>query len=530
MCLYTSNARFGCFLLAGVMALSGCATSGAPDLISESRNSIFSVSVSVGDFAPDGVSSTDANPEKSATTGTIVGAAPGAVGMAAIAPACANPYTAGVCAVFLPIFGVMTVAGGGAGATYGESAGSMKAQAQRALKKTISEDVAQRSLITKVIEYGTSTASRSFNQAAKGTDDKLPVDAHLEVGLLKADSIEMQGGYWRIVSTHYAVSLEARAKLKRRSDGVVMADRTYRYVSVPRTPQEWSSNEGRQLIDEIDNGYRQLAEWAVDDFFLSYPEPKMPLGAAKAEENWVFGHVASSEPIEFSPPVMPFPVEPVVNFCKPIVISGIPFPPILLFDLLAVAGQAATKKPCDTSTPYITVASLTPVKVDSLRPNLRWSFDIDSLRRGLYETRSDSFRQQSLSGPVHSSVGTVSKIRYEVRVFLAEEIPSFLAGKKKELRAIKPVYEKSGLVDSFHVLEKSLAPCSHYLWTARALFEQEGVTHSTEWAGNYWSVFEGNFDPAKLRKSSPNERLMLMKGKPFDYAFPFSTPCEGKDN
>lgn len=519
--------HYGSLFIACVMTLSGCATPTGPDIFAESRNSISSINASVGDFAPGGVSSIGADPGKEATKGAIVGAAPGAVGMAAIAPMCSNPYTAGVCAVFLPIFGMMTVAGGGAGATHGESSGSMKAQAQRALTQAISEDAAQRSLLLRVVEYGTSTTNLTFD-TPNGRSDKPSSDAYLDVAIIKADGIDMQGGFWGIVSTHYAVSLEARARLKRRSDGVIMADQTYRYVSIPRTPHEWSSDKGRRLISEIDNGYRQLAEWIIDDYFLSIQEAKAPKESTGTKGSAVFGEAASSKPVESPHPVMPIPMEPAVNFCKPIVISGIPFPPIQLIDLMAAVGQAAIKKPCDKSTPYITIASLTPTAVNSLRPTLRWNFDIDALRNRIDSIQTETSKPLSFSTKPQRPANSLSNVRYEVRVFLAEEVPSFHAGKKKELRAILPIYEKSGLVDSVHVLEKDIAPCSQYFWTTRAIFELNGATHSTEWAGNYWSVFEGNFEPTKLRKALSNERLMLMRGKPLDYAFPFSTPCDGK--
>ena len=520
--------HFGSLFIACVMTLSGCATPTGPNIFAESRNSISSINVSVGDFAPGGISSIGADPGKEATRGAIVGAAPGAVGMTAIAPMCSNLYTAGVCAVFLPIFGMMTVAGGGAGATHGESSGSMKAQAQRALAQAISEDAAQRSLLLRVVEYGTSTTNLTFDHTPNGRSDKPFSDAYLDVAIIKADGIDMQGGFWGIVSTHYAVSLEARARLKRRSDGVIMADQAYRYVSIPRTPHEWSSDKGRRLISEIDNGYRQLAEWIIDDYFLSIQEAKAPKESTGSKESAVFGEVASSKPVESPHPVMPIPVEPAVNFCKPIVISGIPFPPIQLIDLMAAVGQAAIKKPCDKSTPYITIASLTPTAVNSLRPTLRWNFDKDALRNRVEGMQTESSKPLSFSTKPQRPANSLSNVRYEVRVFLAEEVPSFHAGKKKELRAILPIYEKSGLVDSVHVLEKDIAPCSQYFWTTRAIFELNGATHSTEWAGNYWSVFEGNFEPTKLRKALSNERLMLMRGKPLDLAFPFSTPCNGK--
>jgi hypothetical protein len=77
-------------------------------------------------------------------------------------------------------------------------------------------------------------------------------------------------------------------------------------------------------------------------------------------------------------------------------------------------------------------------------------------------------------------------------------------------------------------MEADLAPCSHYLWTVRAFFDLDGIVRATEWAGNYWDPFDGKFAPEKLRTALSDEHVMLHRGKPADYAFPISTPCQGR--
>jgi hypothetical protein len=302
-----------------------------------------------------------------------------------------------------------------------------------------------------------------------------------------------------------------------------MEDRTYRYISVPRTPEEWSGEQGRRLVSVIETGHRVLAEWVVDDFFLVVQKPESARISARAGESTLFGENADARPAESPPPTLPYPVpvEPAVNFCRPILISGVPL--LLPLDLIAAIGQAAARKPCDALAYGITVAALTPAKVDSLRPTLRWRFDADSIRRSPDQGHSAATRPGA-----QVPAGTISKLRYEIRILQAEEVVSVYAGKSKLLRSISPVYEKSGLTETAHTLEQDLAPCTPYFWTVRALFEMDGVTHATEWGGNYWNVLQGNFDPAKLRIAASDERQMLMRGKPSDYAFPFSTLCEGK--
>jgi len=440
--------RYGSMFIACVLNLSGCATTPmGPDIFSESRDTISSISVSVGEFGPDGVSSGGADPGKKAAQGALVGAAPGAIGMAAVAPLCASPYTVGVCAILLPVFGTMAVAGGGAGATQGESSGSMKAQAHHALAQALSEEAAQRSLIAKVIEYGTTTTKRVFNQAPLGRPDTHGADAHLGVALLNVEGIESQGGFFGIVSTDYAVSMEARARLKRSSDGVVLADRTYRYLSAPRPPEEWSGDEGRLLITEIDNGYRQLAEWIIDDFFLLQPNDDKP--------------------------IFPKPLEPPVSSCF-------------------------ASPPCNTAR-----IGATPSK--NLRPALRWSFSLNEL--------GDS----NVAGNK-----TSSNLRYEVRVFQAREIRT---QSDRSLWPISLVYTRKGLASAEHTLEEDLPPCSYYIWTVRALFEQNNVTHATEWSGKYHPAVP----PIRLRQAYKEpDAGMLFQARPFNYGYPFSTPCDGK--
>jgi hypothetical protein len=349
----------------------------------------------------------------------------------------------------MPIFGTM----GGVGATHGESAGSMKAQAQQALAQAVSEYSVQHLLITQVIEYGTITTKRIFNQSPKGKTDALGADADLEVALLNAEGIPSQGGFFGIVSTDYAVSMQARARLKRSSDGVVLADRTYRYLSAPRPPKEWSGNEGRPLVTEIDKGYRQLAEWIVDDFFLMQPN--------------------------YDKLIFPQPLEPPVKSCLP-------------------------SSPC-------TRARIGAAPLENLRPTLRWSFSLNELRDSKVPGNE-----------------TPSNLRYEVRIFQAREIKMHLNSMSLEVKMLWPislVYTRKGLANAEHTLEEDLTPCSYYIWTVRALFEQSNVIHATEWSGKYHPA------DSPIRKRQAYKEFdvgVLLHGTPFNYGYPFSTPCNGK--
>lgn len=449
-----TSVHYRSMLIACAMTLSGCATLVGPDVFSESRDTVSSITVSVGEFAPGGVSSGGTDPGKKAAQGAVVGAAPGTVGMAAVAPLCANPYTAGVCVALLPFFGSMAVAGGGAGATHGESSGNMKAQAQHALAQALTEDDAQRLLMTQVIEYGSKATERTFNPTPQGKIAAPGADAYLEVALLNADGIPSQGGFFGIISTDYAVSMQARARLKRSSDGVILADRTYQYLSAPRPPKEWSGDGRRLLITEINNGYGQLAEWIIDDFFLIQPNDDKP--------------------------IFPKPLEPSVN------------------------SSCFASPPCN-------VTRIGTTHLKTLRPTLRWSFCLNEL--------------EDSNVPCNK---TPNNLRYEVRVFQAREIRTqsnaMSMGGPRTLWPISLVYTRKDLVSTEHTLADDLAPCSYYIWTVRALFEQNNVTHATEWSGKYHPAFP----PIRLRQAYKEIAGQTPGLPPFSNGYPFSTPCDGK--
>lgn len=442
------NFRFSCLSFLIIFILSSCTLQPVQDKFAQVRPTLKLIDIRVGDFAPKGISS-DKTPGKSTATEAIIGAVPGAVGMAGIAPLCANPYTVGVCAVFMPIFGLMTVAGGSVGAAHGESIGNTKTNAHKALAEAVLGNEVQRALIDKIDHYGTTTANLNFKLIQ--TDDRPSSDAILEVAILKIDSVEVQSGFFGIVSTHYAVNIEARARLTRVSDNTILADRTYRYFATPRPPKQWSENDGKQLVAEINQGYRQLAEWIIDDFFL--------------------GQFADAQPI------YPLPLAPSVSPCK---------------------GNIACSKRGNGANP-----------VDTLRPTLRWSFDVTKL--------TEEFKLAQLAE---------SDITYDIRVFLAEQLHTqYDMHLSKPLWPMLHIYSRSGISETFHTVEEDLPQCSNYLWTVRAMINRDGHKRATEWSGNY---FKGA-PPVYLRQTLYlHADDVLIRGTQFNYAYPFSTPCKGK--
>lgn len=460
--------------VAVAVVLSGCATPRPFDVLAESRTAVSSIEVRVGDFAPATTAARDASPEKQAVAGTAAGAAGGVAGTVAIAPLCATPYTAAVCAVLLPVFGVLAVSGGAVGAEYGKSAGGMQLQAQQAIASAMPGEATQHMLVDSIVEYGGTYSGRRFVQAGTSVAS---ADAILEVALLRADALPIQAGTWGIVSTHYAVSLEARARLKRLSDGMLLADRTYRYDTVPRTPQEWTANGGTPLAVEISRGYGQLAEWIVDEFFLNIGELPQ-IGHVQSPSDNAFGRDIAQAGVPEMPPI-PRPTAVVPHYEK----------------------HFWCDKGC-------TLAKFVPVPVETTRPTLGWSFDTQALTSALAA-------RHGFGEPLRAE-----SVRYEVRVFRGETRP--LHPRSELVLAGSPIYVRSGLRGTSHVVEEELAACTNYLWTVRAVFDLGEWRQATEWAGEYRS----HEMPHHLRAAGTSPGIF--GARPADYGYPFSTPCTGK--
>jgi hypothetical protein len=331
MMFYSLKLRISCLLLAVVIALSSCSTVIGPDTFGHERSTLSSIAVSVGDFAPGGVTAQNADP-KSATKAGLVGAAPAGVGAGAVAASsvCSTPWTAGVCAIYLGLFGLMAAAGAVDASVETYNAEKLRAGAQKTLVVVVNDSAIQDNLVTRVIGYGKKTSQRDFFQASN--ESELP-DANLEVALIKVDVLALSEErlFLPDIYREYSITIDARAKLKRRSDGAVLADRTYHYVSAPRTPQQWAENNGAFLLSEINYSYGQLAEWIVDEYFMGQFVPK---------------------------PDFPQPLEPTVKTC------------------FFTIGNCSH-------------ARLTILPVESLRPKLRWSFNPDTLNENSSVKASD---------------------------------------------------------------------------------------------------------------------------------------------
>lgn len=442
------------FIFVTMLALTACATVKEQDLHANDRSAAQIVSVGVGDFAPT-LKPTEGKPGQQAVKEGVIGASPGLAMMAAMAPSCTNPYGAAICAAVMPIYAFFAVAGGSVGVVHGSSSGNVKLKAQQAITDALSSKEAQNALVASVVDYGKTIGNKSFVEVQQPTTPNS--DVILEVAMLKIDSVEVQGGMFGIVATDYAISMEARARLKKVSDGTILAERTYRYLATPRSPQEWLEHEGKSLFESIDYGYRQLGEWIIDDFFLGQ--------YADYQSNF------------------PTPTAPLPKHCY------------------------IGNYPC-------TFAHLAAVPVDSLRPTLRWTIVV------LPNSQSHEKNQQK-----------PPDIRYDLRIFNTKQLRTQYKGGifNKPLWALLPVYARNGILDANHTLESDLAPCTNYLWTVRAtIVDKDKKIYATEWSAKYFSYAL----PYQLRQTKyrQTDNFALWDGTQFNYAYPFSTPCEDKSN
>jgi hypothetical protein len=145
-----------------------------------------------------------------------------------------------------------------------------------------------------------------------------------------------------------------------------------------------------------------------------------------------------------------------------------------------------------------TVALLRPARLDTLRPALSWRL----------------LRPEAAPAMGAPEDAAAAGARFELRVFAAERAP--VSASQTALLAGSTVYARADLTTTTHVLEEELPPCARYLWTVRAMLEEAAGGGITEWAGAY----EPSNPPAQLRSTG--------LFNPFDFAYPFETPCPVK--
>jgi hypothetical protein len=150
------------------------------------------------------------------------------------------------------------------------------------------------------------------------------------------------------------------------------------------------------------------------------------------------------------------------------------------------AVPAYALRPIEPPLGYMATASA----LSSVRPELRW----EPWPRGL----------DVVPG---SDPGQAQDVRYDLRIFRAGRI----------------VYERRGLTEPAHRLERQLRVCAAYRWTVRAQFRLDDAQRVTEWSGAYDAL--GGVEPWRFRRDGALPALAVGVSGPEPFYFLVETPC-----
>ena len=215
----------------------------------------------------------------------------------------------------------------------------------------------------------------------------------------------------------------ARARLVRVSDGMVLADRRFRYSSPHRSFERWIADGGRLLVGEFDSAYRDLAGLVTDELLLvtPIPLPNFSMWLPPTDPLWGTCWLA--------------PVHPKVE----------------RHDILeALAKNLVGREDACLEIPIF----FSPV--DSLQPTLRW----EAFPRELDRDKLDP-----------KVLAKIRDVTYDLNVREAERCERG-----------RLVYARSGLTSPEHRLEEPLAAGHRYFWSFRARFFVDGQPMSTRWS------------------------------------------------
>lgn len=221
-----------------------------------------------------------------------------------------------------------------------------------------------------------------------------------------------------------SLTMLARARLVRVSDGTELFAREFRYASPHRDFAQWAADGGLILAAEFERAYRGIAERINDELLLVAPFELPNLTAFDTlPDNPLYGMCG---------------LLPVYPKAEPTSIS----------EALAIS-----------FTRHDDLCLMNPLRfgtVDSLRPTLRWS----AFPRDLDREKLPS-----------ALVGKIRDVSYDLKIREAERC-----------EAGRLVYERTGLPSPEHRLETPLSPGQRYFWSFRARFTVDGRPMTTEWA------------------------------------------------
>jgi hypothetical protein len=370
---------------------------------------------------------------KGAAIGAGVGVLAGTVALAA----CINPLAPATC----PSVGAYVAGGAAVGAATGavaEKAADKKTKEMElnANVKDVAASIAealqslhmQQSVRERVIAYGTAATNHSFvslPSLGPTTPGERPdysvlsnsgVDSILEVDVLDArlghDGGAFDPKYGRLVVT-------AHARLIRVSDGNLLHEADYRFVSEPMFDVLWAVDNAANFKQAFDLAYQNLAEQIVDSLFLIYEPPSSVKGGNKRC---------------IDSPLRPeYPKNPKHLFLCPSCVG-------------TVIDWSHFFEPFPT--------------VDSLQPELRWE---------TFPTPDEQKADET------GELSTLANVGYEVRIYEAAPVnDGWVPG---------PLIDSHTTAIASYRMETPLKTCGHYFWTFRAHFTLNEQPRVTEWAG-----------------------------------------------
>jgi hypothetical protein len=224
--------------------------------------------------------------------------------------------------------------------------------------------------------------------------------------------------------------IRGQARLVRVADDAELHKSAFGYKSAPHEFAEWAENNARLMADELEFGYRDIAESINDKLFLltslEIPVPSVwyPPGHELGMVCWLY------------------PVYPKIELR------------IGSFEGWKEVWKADRSFSYFPDPPFL--SAMLFATVDSLSPELCWT----CFPRDLDRKQMDP-----------AVLNGISEVAYDLKIWEA------VRGSRGRV-----VYEKTGLGEPRHRLEKPLAPDRQYFWTFRARFRYGGQLMVTHWA------------------------------------------------
>jgi hypothetical protein len=269
-----------------LMGQSGCVSSLPHPLSEDVRSGLGTVGIVSASFVTAGdLSAYSKSREGGAVRGGTEGAAAGALGGAALlAELSASTGFSAVALAGAPVIGPALVVLVGATVLVGAGLGASKAipketviKIEEMLNRALSELRLAETVQHHIVRTASSQANRTvvviegqgpatLEEAADyRSQSEKGVDTVLEASILSVQ-FDGKGGKDPLLS----FKMTLRARLIRTADGTVLYEHALEYRSAKRKFSQWTKDNAKPFIDELDSAYQGLAEKVTEEIFLVY--------------------------------------------------------------------------------------------------------------------------------------------------------------------------------------------------------------------------------------------------------------------